>query len=65
MCIATYGKVMNVKEGLAVIDCNGTKREAIAKGLAIKKGDYVLVQFGVIIQKIAPEDIILQNSQHQ
>ena len=65
MCLATYGKVVAVKEGQAVIDCNGTKREAIAKGINIKKGDFVLVQFGVVIQKIPPEDIILQNSQHQ
>ena len=52
MCLAVEGKVLEVKDGKALIDYNGEKREAIAKDIKVKKGDEVLVQFGIVIQKI-------------
>ena len=52
MCLATKGKVVEVKEGKVIIDYSGEKREAIAKDIKVRKGDNVLVQFGVIIEKL-------------
>lgn len=52
MCLATKGKVLEAKDGKALIESNGEKREAIAKDIKVKKGDEVLVQFGIVIQKL-------------
>ncbi len=53
MCLAIKGKVVEVKDGKALIDYKGEQREAIAKDIKVKKGDEVLVQFGIVIEKLS------------
>lgn len=52
MCLALEGKVLEVKNGKATVECRNQKIEAIAKDIKVKKGDEVLLQFGIVIQKI-------------
>ncbi len=56
MCLATPGKVVSVKDGRVIIDYATEKREAIAKGITVHPGDYVLVQFGMIIEKLPEQE---------
>ena len=53
MCLAVEGKVLEVKNGKATVDCRNQKIEAIAKDIKVKKGDKVLIQFGVVIEKLS------------
>lgn len=57
MCLAIPGKIVSIKEGKAVIDYGREKREAIAKGIDVKEGDYVLVQFGIVAEKLSKEEV--------
>jgi len=52
MCLAIQGKVLEAKNGKVLIDCKGEKRAAIAKDIKVEKGDQVLVQFGIVIEKL-------------
>lgn len=52
MCLAVEGKVLEVKNGKATVECRHQKIEAIAKDIKVRKGDKVLVQFGVVIDRI-------------
>jgi len=56
MCLAIPGKVVSVKDGKAVIDYTTEKREVIAKGVTVQPGDYVLVQFGMVIEKLPEQE---------
>ncbi|MFH1664193.1 MAG: HypC/HybG/HupF family hydrogenase formation chaperone [archaeon] len=59
MCLALAGKITELKENgrIAVIDSQGKKIEAINAEKAVK-GEYVLVQQGMVIEKIKKEDVI-------
>ena len=52
MCLAIQGKVLKVENGKATVECKHQKIEAIAKDIQIKKGDDVIVQFGIVIEKL-------------
>ena len=56
MCLAIPGKVVSLRNSIAIIDCLTEKKEAIVKGIAVKPGDYVLVQFGMVAQKLSEKD---------
>lgn len=57
MCVGLSAKVVSVKEGTAVIDAGGAKREVSADLLAdLEPGDYVMVHAGVAIAKITQTD---------
>ncbi len=53
MCLAKQGKIISVENGKAIVDFAGQKQEAIAKDIKVKKGDKVLIQFGVVIEKLS------------
>ena len=53
MCLAKQGKIISVENGKAIVEFKEGKTEAIAKDIKLKKGDEVLVQFGIVIQKIS------------
>ncbi|MCX6708393.1 MAG: HypC/HybG/HupF family hydrogenase formation chaperone [Candidatus Woesearchaeota archaeon] len=53
MCLAVEGKVLEVKNGKATVECRHQKIEAIAKDIKVKKGDKVLIQFGVVVEKLS------------
>ena len=57
MCVGLAGKVVRVKDGTAVIDAGGAKRDVNAELLEdLEPGDYVMVHAGVAIAKITDDD---------
>lgn len=57
MCVGLSAKVVSVKDGTAVIDASGAKREVSADLLEeLEPGDYVMVHAGVAIAKITRTD---------
>lgn len=57
MCVGLAAKVVNVKDGTAVIDAGGAKRDVSAELLEdLEPGDYVMVHAGVAIAKITSDD---------
>lgn len=50
MCVAIPGKVILVKDKIAVVDFSGNRVNAMAGLLPVKEGDYALVHAGCIIQ---------------
>ena len=57
MCVGLAAKVVGVKNGMAVIDASGAKREVSAELLdELEPGDYVMVHAGVAIAKITEDD---------
>ncbi len=57
MCVGLAAKVVGVKNGMAVVDASGAKREVSAELLdELEPGDYVMVHAGVAIAKITQDD---------
>ena len=57
MCVGLKAKVVNVKNGMAIIDSSGAKREVSAELLdELEPGDYVMVHAGIAIAKIPDDD---------
>ena len=57
MCVGLSAKVVSVKDGTALIDANGAKREVSADLLEeLEPGDDVMVHAGVAIAKITESD---------
>ena len=57
MCVGLSAKVVNVKDGTAIIDAGGAKRSVSAELLdELEPGDYVMVHAGVAIAKITDSD---------
>lgn len=56
MCVGLAAKVVGVKNGMAVVDALGAKREVSAELLEnLEPGDYVMVHAGIAIAKISDE----------
>ena len=57
MCGGLPAKVMTMKDGMAVVDASGAKREVSAELIEnLEPGDYVMVHAGIAIAKITDED---------
>lgn len=57
MCVGLKAKVVNVKNGMAIIDSSGAKREVSAELLdELEPGDYVMVHAGIAIAKITDDE---------
>ena len=57
MCVGLSAKVISVKDGIAIVDASGAKREVSVQLLRdLEPGDYVMVHAGVAIAKITDED---------
>ncbi len=57
MCVGLSAKVIRVKDGRALIDVSGAKREISAELLEeLEPGDYVMVHAGTAIAKITSDD---------
>lgn len=57
MCVGLSAKVVDLKDGTAVIDASGAKRSVSADLLDdLEIGDYVMVHAGVAIAKITDDD---------
>ena len=51
MCLSVIGRVLKVDKGVAIIDLNGAQKEvSAALKPRVKKGDYVLLHAGFIIE---------------
>lgn len=57
MCVGVSAKVVQVREGAALVDAFGARR-TVSAGLLedLEPGDYVMVHAGVAIAKITDED---------
>ena len=56
MCVGLSAKVISVKDGVAVIDASGAKREVSAELLDdLEPGEYVMVHAGAAIAKITDD----------
>ena len=57
MCVGLSAKVVDLKDGTAIIDASGAKRSVSADLLDdMEIGDYVMVHAGVAIAKITDDD---------
>lgn len=57
MCVGLPARVVTVKDGMALVDASGAKREVSAELLEqLDPGDYVMVHAGVAIAKITADD---------
>lgn len=52
MCLAIPGKIIKIKSGVAIVDYKTEKREGRIVEGNYKAGDYVIIQGGLIIEKI-------------
>jgi len=52
MCLAIYGKVLEVKDKKITVDLNGKKKEVKAL-IPVKEGDLVLIQAGFAIENLS------------
>ena len=57
MCDGLPAKVVSIKDGMALVDAAGAKREVSAELLdELDPGDYVMVHAGIAIAKITDDD---------
>ncbi|MCR4600445.1 MAG: HypC/HybG/HupF family hydrogenase formation chaperone [Clostridia bacterium] len=57
MCVGLSARVVKVKDGTAVIDASGARREVSAELIEnLNPGDYVMVHAGAAIAKITSDD---------
>lgn len=57
MCVGLPARVVNVRDGMALVDASGAKREVSAELIdQLDPGDYVMVHAGVAIAKITADE---------
>lgn len=57
MCVGLPAKIMTMKDGMAVVDASGAKREISTELLEnVEPGDYVMVHAGIAIAKIQEDE---------
>lgn len=57
MCVGLPAKVVKIKDGTALVDASGARREVSAELLDdIDPGDFVMVHAGIAIAKITSDD---------
>ncbi len=57
MCVGLPVRVVKIREGMAVIDASGARREVSAELIdELEPGDYVMVHAGIAIAKITDDD---------
>lgn len=53
MCVGLPAKIVNIEEGMAIVDASGARREVSAELLdELEPGDFVMVHAGIAIAKI-------------
>ncbi len=55
MCLSVPGKIIEIKKNEVIVDYDIEKRKGILITKDFKVGDYVIIQGGIVIEKI-PED---------
>jgi hydrogenase expression/formation protein HypC len=57
MCLSSVGKILKITKDTALVDLNGARKEVSATlKPAVKKGDYVLIHAGFIIEVMNPKE---------
>lgn len=57
MCVGLPARIMTMKDGAAIVDASGAKREISTELLTnLEPGDYVMVHAGIAIAKIEDDD---------
>ncbi|MFA6159662.1 MAG: HypC/HybG/HupF family hydrogenase formation chaperone [Parcubacteria group bacterium] len=57
MCLAIPGKIIKIKNQLAIVDFQGVKKEINISIVDVKVGDYVMVHAGFAIEKMEKENV--------
>jgi len=58
MCLAVPGKITRIDGDKALVDYGSEKRTARLIEDGYSKGDYVIVQAGVVVQKVPKQEAI-------
>jgi len=53
MCLTIPARVLTAKGKSAVVESGGKKKEVKTDFVSVKKGDYVLLQAGFVVQKLS------------
>ena len=57
MCRTTVGRVEAVADGVALVDLDGLRRQAISLAIPdLRPGEFVLVGLGTVLGRVTPED---------
>ena len=57
MCVGLPAKVVNIEDGMAVVDATGAKRKISVELLdELNPGDYVMIHAGIAIAKIDADE---------
>lgn len=57
MCVGLAAKVVGIKDGVAIVDASGAKREVSAELIEdLEPGDFIMVHAGIAIAKITSDD---------
>ena len=57
MCLAIPGKIIKIKDQLAIVDFRGVKKEINVSIVDVKIGDYVMVHAGFAIEKMEEDNV--------
>lgn len=52
MCLAIPGRIIEKKGEKIIVEYPGEKRTALAGGMDVKSGEFVLIQMGIAIKKV-------------
>jgi len=56
MCLTIPAKVLEVRDGRALVTSRTGTREVVTTHVPVDAGDYVLVQGGVVMARLDPRD---------
>ena len=57
MCVGLPARVRQVKDGVAIVDATGARREVSAELIEdLEPGDYVMIHAGAVIARITLDD---------
>ncbi len=56
MCLAVPGKIIEIKKEFAVVDYGLEKRKGKLIEKSYSKGDYVIIQGGIVVQKVEKKE---------
>ena len=58
MCLAIPGKILDIKKDDLTVSYPTGDRKAVNTGLSLKKGDFILVQAGIAVQKVPKREAL-------
>ena len=56
MCLSVPGKIIEIKKDVAVVDYGIEKRKGKIIEKSYGKGDYVIIQGGIVVQKVEKKE---------